>query len=308
MDCFIPQVVSLLDPIEDTSTILASLCTADDVEHLVYTKEACSGHRCRQCGSKDHLAAECGAPKTCSLCGSEEHLYRRCPSRKGTYASLFLEDFGAISDPCDKEQEDRGPDTEEPGPASVDDVVGNSEAEPTGGLAQGALTPEGEAGDFTLLEVATSGETEDCPLEEAMPASTVSLEVPPLETTLDHAPWTPMSWAEAVLEPEAVPSQPQPDWATLGPLEDQVARGLKRSRLEVGQEFEPCALDGMKLGRIAENEDIQKLKEELLPTHCNRGYGRPPQNEGTTEEEGWTQVLSRQVKSALRDQEKHGVD
>ncbi|KAK3520913.1 hypothetical protein QTP86_016826 [Hemibagrus guttatus] len=54
-----------------------------------HTKEACTGRRCRLCGSEEHQAAECSTPKTCSLCGSEKHLFRQCPSRKGTFASLF---------------------------------------------------------------------------------------------------------------------------------------------------------------------------------------------------------------------------
>ncbi|KAK3566555.1 hypothetical protein QTP86_000618 [Hemibagrus guttatus] len=61
-----------------------------------HTKEACTGRRCRLCGSEEHLVAECSAPKTCSLCGSEEHLFRQCPSCKGTFASLFSgEDIAA---------------------------------------------------------------------------------------------------------------------------------------------------------------------------------------------------------------------
>ncbi|KAK3511373.1 hypothetical protein QTP70_005284 [Hemibagrus guttatus] len=39
-----------------------------------HTKEACTGWRCRLCGSEEHLTVECSTPKTCRLCGSEEHL------------------------------------------------------------------------------------------------------------------------------------------------------------------------------------------------------------------------------------------
>uniref|UniRef100_A0A8B9HZ66 Phorbol-ester/DAG-type domain-containing protein n=1 Tax=Astyanax mexicanus TaxID=7994 RepID=A0A8B9HZ66_ASTMX len=60
---------------------------------LGHTKEACDGRRCRTCGPEEHSTADCGAPKACSLCGSSAHLFRACPSRGGTFASLFVDDY-----------------------------------------------------------------------------------------------------------------------------------------------------------------------------------------------------------------------
>lgn len=64
---------------------------------LGHTKEACSGQRCHLREAEDHAFADCQAPKTCSLCGSEEHLFQQCPSQKGTFASLFADDYEADS-------------------------------------------------------------------------------------------------------------------------------------------------------------------------------------------------------------------
>ncbi|KAK3545298.1 hypothetical protein QTP70_003372 [Hemibagrus guttatus] len=81
-----------------------------------HTKEACTGRRCRLCGSEEHLGAECSAPKTCSLCGSEEHLFRQCPSRKGTFASLFSgEDIAAgVPEAAGRSEVKQGPSGQKP--------------------------------------------------------------------------------------------------------------------------------------------------------------------------------------------------
>nr|XP_014038389.1 unnamed protein product [Salmo salar] len=48
---------------------------------------SCSTKKCRYCGSAEHGAGDCDAPKACHGCGMLTHLWRECPARQRSYAS-----------------------------------------------------------------------------------------------------------------------------------------------------------------------------------------------------------------------------
>ncbi|KAK3545127.1 hypothetical protein QTP70_001239 [Hemibagrus guttatus] len=108
-----------------------------------HTKEACTGRRCRLCGSEEHLAAECSTPKTCSLCGSEKHLFRQCPSRKGTFASLFSgEDIAAgVPEAAVRSEVKQGPSGQKP--VELAEQPGDSRQEAHATMEEGAVEQAG---------------------------------------------------------------------------------------------------------------------------------------------------------------------
>ncbi|KAK3566659.1 hypothetical protein QTP86_002022 [Hemibagrus guttatus] len=197
-----------------------------------HTRKACTGRRCRLCGSEEHLAAECSAPKTCSLCGSEEHLFRQCPSCKGTFASLFSgEDIAAgVSETAGRSEVKQGPSGQKPVDLAEHPGDSRQEAHATteeGAVEQAGAPQEGRPSEAAQGDTATSA--------DLWPASAA--------TTTGEA-WTPASWPEILEGQQETPRAVQPDWALMdfsdgleeeGESEQELDRVGKAGRPKGGQ-------------------------------------------------------------------------
>lgn len=301
---------------------------------LGHSKEACSGKHCRFCGSDQHGAAECGAPKACSLCGSQGHLFRSCPSRRGTYASLFQDEYRppepdqALPRGDAMPQDARAPaaaavvDDGEPGPSTA--CRGQPPPPPRPPTPQPPPPPPPPP---------SADEAPAAPVPEDLPAGQQQQEGPgdvvaetllgPTgeSTGLGPAPplpdsWTPMDWAEVLEGMETGTPIVRPGWAAVAvpdgqpgpdppapapvrerdPQPEEEGQQAKRSKVEEAREFDLLDPASVLLPGPGQCADNapQDPSTDWSPPLLDGSSSSDAEDAG---QEGWERVATRRTRS-----------